>query len=75
LRAAFSGADVRATWRVASCQWDHIDRQKKEWRIPELIMKMKRPHLVPLSRQAIEVLDEISHFTGHCWYIFPAAGA
>lgn len=53
-------------------QWDHIDRQKKEWRIPELIMKMKRPHLVPLSRQAIEVLDEISHFTGHCWYIFPA---
>jgi len=53
-------------------QWSHIDFQKKEWRIPGPIMKMKRPHLVPLSRQALEVLDDIGPYTGHCQYIFPA---
>lgn len=53
-------------------QWSHIDFQKKEWRIPGPIMKMKRPHLVPLSRQALEVLDDIAPYTGHCQYIFPA---
>lgn len=53
-------------------QWSHIDLQKKEWRIPGPLMKMKRPHLVPLSRQALEVLDDIAPYTGHCEYVFPA---
>ena len=53
-------------------QWSHIDLQKKEWRIPGPLMKMKRPHLVPLSRQALEVLDDIAPYTGHCQYVFPA---
>lgn len=43
------------------------------WRIPGEKMKMKRPHIVPLSRQALEVLDFMRHQTGRFQYIFPSA--
>ncbi|GHV51231.1 integrase [Synergistales bacterium] len=46
-----------------------------EWRIPAEKMKMKRPHIVPLSRQAIEVLDKIRAISGHCKYLFPSSRA
>jgi integrase len=35
-------------------------------------MKMKRPHRVPLSRQAIVVLRELRGMTGHSEFVFPA---
>jgi integrase len=35
-------------------------------------MKMKEPHLVPLSRQAIEILTELKELTGASRYIFPS---
>jgi integrase len=35
-------------------------------------MKMKQPHLVPLSRQAIEILTEIKPLTGNGKYVFPS---
>ncbi|WP_430230844.1 tyrosine-type recombinase/integrase [Nitrosomonas communis] len=36
-------------------EWVEIDFDKKEWRIPGHKMKMKEQHIVPLSRQAIEI--------------------
>lgn len=42
------------------------------WEIPAERMKMKRPHVVPLSRQALEVLDAVRPFTGHAPYVFAA---
>lgn len=36
-----------------------IDEAKKIWTIPEAKMKMRRPHIVPLSRQALAVLDDV----------------
>ena len=33
-------------------------------------MKMKEPHLVPLSKQAIEILTELKKFTGAGRYVF-----
>jgi integrase len=35
-------------------------------------MKMRQPHLVPLSRQAIEILTDIKPLTGHSKYVFPS---
>jgi integrase len=35
-------------------------------------MKMKDPHIVPLSTQAIEILNEIQTITGKCRYVFPS---
>ncbi len=38
--------------------WDEIDWDKAEWRIPAARIKMRREHLVPLSTQALEILED-----------------
>ena len=40
-------------------QWGEIDFDKKLWTIPASRMKMRKAHVVPLSRQAIELLEEL----------------
>ncbi len=56
---------------VRGATWEEIDREKREWRIPAERMKMDRKHTVPLSRQAMEVLDEASKLSGDEGLIFP----
>lgn len=51
--------------------WAEIDLEKAEWRIPAERMKMKEMHIVPLSRQAIEILKELRPMTGQGQYVFP----
>lgn len=53
-------------------QWSEIDFKKKEWLIPKERMKMRRPHVVPLARQAIELLKELKKITGETLYLFPS---
>ncbi len=53
-------------------EWTEVDLDAREWRIPAEKMKMKRPHIVPLSRQAAEVLNELQLLTGHGQYLFPS---
>lgn len=53
-------------------EWSEIDLDSAEWRIPAEKMKMKDPHIVPLSSQAIEVLTEILPITGKGRYVFPS---
>ncbi|KFN39993.1 integrase [Smithella sp. F21] len=52
-------------------EWSEIDFDKSEWNIPADKMKMKYPHLVPLSKQAIEILTELKKLTGNGKYVFP----
>ena len=52
-------------------EWSEIDFDKAEWNIPAEKMKMKQPHLVPLSKQAIEILTELMKLTGNGKYVFP----
>jgi integrase len=52
--------------------WKEIDLQKAEWNIPGERMKMKEPHLVPLSKQAIKILKELHPLTGRGAYLFPS---
>lgn len=47
---------VRPT-EARCARWEEIDLSGRMWRIPPERMKMKRPHLVPLSRQVIELLE------------------
>ncbi|MBC2710223.1 MAG: integrase arm-type DNA-binding domain-containing protein [Desulfosarcina sp.] len=54
-------------------EWTEIDLEAAEWNIPQEKMKTKQPHLVPLSRQAVEVLKEIQPLTGGDRYVFPSA--
>ncbi len=51
-------------------EWSDVDFQKKEWRVPAHKMKMDLPHIVPLSKQAIDVLEGLRPLTGHRNYIF-----
>lgn len=53
-------------------EWDEIDLEKAEWRIPAEKMKMRAVHIVPLSRQAIEILHEIELVSGRGKYVFPS---
>jgi integrase len=45
-------------------EWDEIDFENNLWRIPAEKMKMALPHIVPLSRQAIELLEVVKPITG-----------
>lgn len=55
-------------------EWSEIDFEKAEWRIPGSKMKMGEDHIVPLSSQALSILEEQKLLTGH-WsgYVFPSA--
>ena len=50
--------------------WDEFDFEKAVWKIPEGRMKSRRPHSVPLSRQVIELLDELAKLRGLEGYVF-----
>ncbi len=52
-------------------RWEEIDWEQAEWRIPAERMKMRTPHVVPLSAQSIEVLTTLHTLTGHRVHLFP----
>ena len=52
--------------------WDQIDWGSSLWRIPAESMKMKEPHLVPLSDQAVKLLLKLHPLTGQSKFIFPS---
>ena len=52
-------------------EWTEFDFAKAEWRIPAEKMKMREQHIVPLSKQAVAILNEIKPLTGHIRYVFP----
>jgi len=54
-------------------EWMEIDLEAAEWNIPGEKMKMKTDHLVPLSRQALEILKRVHEITGGGRYVFPCS--
>lgn len=58
---------------LRNAEWCEFDLERAEWNIPAARMKMREPHLVPLSRQALEVLAELKAVTGGGQYLFPGA--
>lgn len=59
-------------WELRGGQWQEIDLEKAEWNIPAERMKMREPHLVPLSKQAVTILKEIHPLSGQGTYVFPS---
>jgi integrase len=53
-------------------EWEEVDLDRAEWRIPAAKMKMKTTHIVPLSRQAVQILKELHPLTGSGKYLFPS---
>ena len=58
------------TGELIGAQWSEIDWNRQEWLVPAARMKMKKPHIVPLSRQALAVLKELQAVTGSHEYVF-----
>jgi len=58
------------TQEVIGMKWSEVDFQNKLITIPASRMKMNRDHLVPLSRQATQVLKELLCVTGHHEWVF-----
>lgn len=54
--------------------WSEIDEKAREWRIPAERMKMRAPHIVPLSKQALAVLKQIRPLARRSELIFPSQG-
>ena len=61
---------VRTT-ELRGALWSEINWEKAEWRIPASRMKMKDPHIVPLSDQVMSLLKELQTLTGQWKYLFP----
>jgi integrase len=59
------------TIELRAAEWAEFDLQNDIWEIPASRMKMKRPHLVPLSKQVKELLLEIQDITGRFKLVFP----
>jgi integrase len=57
---------------LRGAKWDEIDWDQMEWRIPKERMKMREEHIVPLSSQAISILDQLKGLSGHHGYVFPS---
>jgi integrase len=53
-------------------EWAEINLDESVWNIPGIKMKMKEPHLVPLPKQAVEILRELHPLTGASRYVFPS---
>lgn len=57
---------------LRSAEWTEFDLEKAEWRIPAEKMKMRLLHIVPLSKQALEILNDLKPLTGLGKYLFPS---
>lgn len=60
------------TSELIGARWDEIELDNKLWRIPAERMKMKTPHIVPLSDQAIVILEKIKNLAADQILLFPS---
>ncbi|MEQ2845997.1 tyrosine-type recombinase/integrase [Bilophila wadsworthia] len=60
---------------LLGAQWDEINLRDGEWIIPAERMKMGRPHLVPLPRQAVELFKKVHDFSGTRTCVFPSTSS
>ena len=56
-------------------EWSEFDFDKAVWTIPDYKMKMRRPHAVPLSKQASAIIGEIEHDASYSSFLFPSLRA
>ncbi|AZV04526.1 DUF4102 domain-containing protein [Enterobacter sp. N18-03635] len=59
------------TIELRAALWQEFDLDNAIWEIPAERMKMRRSHLVPLSTQALDLLNELKTMTGNYHYVFP----
>ncbi len=58
------------TQELRFARWEDIDFDKKLWEIPAEVMKMKQPHIVPLSDQVIALFKQLEPISRHLPLVF-----
>lgn len=59
---------------IRAMEWAEINWEAEQWEIPAQKMKMRQPHIVPLSKQTLTLLRDLQPFTEHRGiYVFPGA--
>lgn len=61
---------VRAN-ELSGARWREFDLTRAEWRIPAERMKNRVPHIVPLARQVVRILEYLQHHNGEGLFLFP----
>jgi integrase len=61
---------VRTT-ELIEARWEEFDLKQGEWRIPAERMKMRTPHVVPLSRQSVDVVQCLAQMRNRSQFLFP----
>ena len=59
------------TGELIGARWEEFDLEAARWDIPAERMKMRAPHIVPLARQSLEVLESLRGLTGTSEWVFP----
>jgi len=72
LALQFTALTACRSGEVRNAMWSEIYQDVNEWHIPAERMKMRRPHIVPLSKQAIAILNRIAVLFGKDGLIFPS---
>ncbi len=57
---------------LRTAEWSEMDLNQAAWHVPARKMKNRKPHWVPLSRQALALIQNLQPFTGHGPYLFPS---
>ena len=57
---------------ASGARWVEIDLDAKLWTIPAERMKAKREHIVPLSPQALDILEVMKPISAHREHVFPS---
>jgi len=60
------------TGELRGATWSEFDLENAEWRVPAERMKMRAEHIVPLSEQSIQILNELKELTGKHELVFPS---
>lgn len=58
---------------IRAMKWSEINWEAQRWELPTARMKMKQPHIVPLPKQAQDILRELQRLTGRGSFVFPSA--
>ena len=71
LATKFMALTFVRTKELIGARWSEIDMEGARWNIPAERMKMRAPHIVPLSRQSIEILETLRTLSGSSEFLFP----
>ncbi len=72
LALQFTAHTACRSGEVRGARWSEMNLEEREWHIPAERMKMKRPHIVPLSKQAVSILQRSGLLFGDEGLVFPS---